>query len=82
LIPFNREIATSDAYLAPPPDNMMAFVRDAELPTTSEVNAPTKHMAEWNAAAQKAFEAAWLGNLSIEAAAQQACDEITAILTA
>jgi multiple sugar transport system substrate-binding protein len=81
LIPFNKEVATSDAYLSPPPDNMMAFVRDAELPPASDVNAPTKHMAEWNAAAQKAFEAAWLGNLTIEAAAQQACDEIKAILS-
>jgi multiple sugar transport system substrate-binding protein len=81
VIPFNKAAATSDAYLAPPPENMMAFVRDAELPTTALVNAPTKHMAEWNAAAQKAYEAAWLGNITIEEAAQQACDEITAILS-
>lgn len=80
LIPFSKAVAQSDAYLSPPPDNMMAFVREAQLPSTWTVNAPTKHMAEWNAAAQKAYEAAWLGNISIEGAAQQACDEITAIL--
>lgn len=81
MLPFNKEVATSDAYLSAPPDNMMAFVRDAEFPPADEVNAPTKHMAEWNAAAQKAYEAAWLGNLTIEEAAQQACDEIAAILS-
>ncbi|MCC6458782.1 MAG: extracellular solute-binding protein [Caldilineaceae bacterium] len=81
LLPFSREVANSDAYLSPPPDNMMAFVLDAELPSSAEVSAPTKHMAEWNAAAQKAYEAAWLGNLTIEQAAQQACDEITQILS-
>jgi multiple sugar transport system substrate-binding protein len=81
LIPFNKEVARSEAYLSPPPDNMMAFVQDAELPSSATVNAPTRHMAEWNAAVQKAYEAAWLGNISIEQAAQQACDEVMAILS-
>jgi multiple sugar transport system substrate-binding protein len=80
VIPFNKEVANSEAYLSPPPDNMMAFVRDAEMPSSAEVNAPTKHMAEWNDAAQKAYEAAWLRNITIEEAAEQACSEITRIL--